>query len=168
MSPCPTRSGSTFLYNAICGLVNPELPSIVTDKPDKVVKIAKNYDVIKSHNLNIGRWDSVLRKHNIEPYFISSERPAINRRLTNKSFKNHLVFQYDELLETDTRSLETIVDHIYEKMRKFLPDYIEMDKDDCLKRLTNMNILVKEIANKPFAYVDPFYQIHGGHRNRSN
>ena len=53
-----------------------------------------------------------------------------------------------------------------EKIRHIFP--FELDREGCLTRIREMNARYNEIKDQPFEYIDPFYEIHGSHRNRGN
>jgi hypothetical protein len=77
-----------------------------------------------------------------------------------------LIFNYDELLETETYSVQDIVNNAYNKLRSFLPDDIELNKKDAVERIQKMNLAYEEIKDQPFSYIDHFFELHGSHRNR--
>jgi len=97
-------------------------------------------------------------------YFVCSERgdKVIDEKYHH--YKNVLIFNYDELLETETYSVEDIVTNAYNKLIGVLPGDIELNKQDAVERIQKMNLVYEEIKNKPFSYADDFYQLHGSHR----
>ena len=58
------------------------------------------------------------------------------------------------------------------KLCEFLPKEVlpetdlDVQKLNIIDRITKMNKLIKDIENRPFAYFDNFFSVHGGHRNR--
>ena len=80
--------------------------------------------------------------------------------------RNVLLFDYNEILETDSYTTDQIIENTYNKLRAFLPETISLDKETCITRIENMNETYKEIENKDFSHVDDFFQLHGKHRNR--
>jgi hypothetical protein len=75
-----------------------------------------------------------------------------------------LIFNYNELLETETYSVEDIINNAYDKLRSFLPDDIELNKQDAIERIHKMNKVYEEIKDMPRSYIDHFYELHGSHR----
>jgi Ni,Fe-hydrogenase III large subunit len=74
------------------------------------------------------------------------------------------VFDFKELNETSDNNLPKIIKHIHDRLKSMMD--IELNIPNGIKRITDMNKLYTEIKTKPFKYVDPFYQLHGSHRNR--
>jgi hypothetical protein len=101
-------------------------------------------------------------------FFICSEREEIGAKIDikYKSYENVIIFNYNELNETDVNTIPIIVNNIYNKLIKCVG--IDLDKELCIDRINKMNICYNEIKNKPFSYIDPFYELHGSHRNRTN
>ena len=164
----PPHTASTLLVNAIYGLI-PELfdKKIIYGIGDyDFESYFKNIIVIKSHNTNI---DELINKYNkkYKIVFICSERQKLNYLIDNKykTYNNVAIFDFDEINETNDYSLNQIVDNIYTKIRKVLPN-IELNKTKCIERINLMNIRYEEIKSNPFSYVDNFFEIHGSHRNR--
>ena len=165
-SPCHT--GSTLLVNALYGLI-PECSNkkIIGLWAKDFEKNFENIIIVKCHNTNI---DELIEKYNkYKVVFVCSERPQKNKLIDPKykKYNNTIVFSYKELNETNNNSLVKIVDNIYKKVKKVLPEDIQLDKTKCIERINNMNIRYQKIKDKPFTYVDPFFEIHGSHRNRS-
>jgi hypothetical protein len=85
-----------------------------------------------------------------------------------------LIIDYNTLLESEFNPVETIVENVYEKIRKFLPPkffepYSEnIMKKNATRRVKTMNALYENIKNKGFSYFDSFYLLHGNHRNRED
>jgi hypothetical protein len=163
----PKHTASTLLVNAIYGLI-PELfdKKIITTRIDNFETYFENIIVIKNHNTNI---DDLIHKYNqkYKLVFICSERQEIGYVIDEKykTYNNVLTFDFSELNETTNNTLIQIADNIYNKVQKVLPD-IELDTTKCIERIKLMNIRYAEIKNKPFNYIDDFFEIHGSHRNR--
>ena len=66
--------------------------------------------------------------------------------------------------------IKEIIDNIYNKLYSILPLYIgcKLNKNNALNRIINMNKRYEEIKDLPFTYIDPFYELHGSHKNRDN
>ncbi len=163
----PYHTASTLLINAIYGLI-PELfdKKIIGIWDNNFEKYFKNIIVIKNHNTNI---DELINKYN-EKYklvFICSERQEKNYLIDQKykTYDNVVIFDFNELNETSNNTIKQIVDNIYNKVQKVLSD-IELDTAKCIERIKLMNIRYDEIKDKPFSYIDDFFEIHGSHRNR--
>lgn len=167
----PPHTASTLLVNAIYGII-PELSNKkIYFKPrnnnnDDFENNFENIIAIKCHNINI---DQLINKYKnkYKLVFICSERQKMNYFINKKykTYNNVVVFDFDELNETNDNTLVQIVDNIYNKVINILPD-IELDKTKCIERIKLMNIRYDEIKNKSFKYVDDFFEIHGSHRNR--
>lgn len=159
----PKHTASTLLINAIHGLI----PALA-DKRIVTGKRFKPFDTIlavKIHNTNI---DGLLRLYpNYQVIFVCSERKQLNLLIDSKYklYRNVVVFDFIELNATESTPLSTVVDTIYNRVAPLLPD-IRLDKASCLERLMAMNKRYDEIKHKPFSYIDPFYELHGSHRNR--
>ena len=160
----PVHTASTFLVNAIYGLI-PEL----FDK--KIIGCwennFENIIAVKCHNTNIDELiNNYKEKYNL--VFICSQRPAKNSLIDNKyqSYKNVIIFNFCELNETNENTLIQIVDNLFNKIKIVLPD-IALDKTKCIERIQLMNKRYQEIKDEPFSYIDPFFEIHGSHRNRN-
>jgi len=187
------HTGSTLLVNLLYGLITPNEPVNgywnIDDKiklytscrlspnligresrSEKVYKpedfeFSSSCCIYKSHNLDI---DAIICKlsDDYRVYIISSERDELVINKKYKLYNNVLVFNYEELLETDTNTLKDIVDNAYDKLILFLPNEIKMIKSDGINRIRSMNKLYEEIKNNDFSYIDPFYELHGSHRGR--
>jgi hypothetical protein len=159
----PQHTGSTLLVNALYGLI-PQLSDkrilgCWTKKLDPL-----DITVLKYHNINIDELSKKYKNYNL--YFVCSERSEkglfINEKY--KSYKNVIVFDFKELNETSDNNLPKIIQHIHDRLKSMMD--IELNIPNGIKRITDMNKLYTEIKTKPFKYVDPFYQLHGSHRNR--
>jgi hypothetical protein len=168
----PYHTASTVLTNALYGLI-PELfnKKVIYDELYDVnhlenMDVDTNIIVIKSHNGDIDKIQKMFQD-TYEVFFVCSERKERGYFLDAKYklYPNAVFFDYDELNETDTNTLQNIIDCIYNKTKDVLK--IDMNVERGKERIDNMNKLYEEIKNKPFEYHDEFYQIHGSHRNRS-
>ena len=167
----PFHTASTFLVNAIYGVI-PELSvkriicEWTNNFPDYFTE--SNIICLKCHNTNLEELTQKY-KDKYRLVFICSEREELNLKIEEKykNYSNAVVFEFNELNETSTNPLSTIVDNIYDKMRK-LPALAEvtLNKASCTERITGMNRRYELIKSKPFSYIDEFYEIHGSHRNR--
>ena len=163
----PMHTCSTLLVNALYGLI-PECSNkrIYGVWNKNFENFFKNIIIVKTHDTNI---DELIKRYsNYKVVFVCSERKEKNKLINPiyKTYDNTIVFSYEELNETENNSLQDIVDNIYIKVKKVLPEDIQLDKTKCIERINNMNIRYEEIKHKPFHYVDPFFEIHGSHRNR--
>lgn len=162
----PMHTASTLLVNALYGLI-PELfnKKIIGVWDDHVETYFENILVIKNHNVNIDELMEKYKQYHV--VFVCSERKEKNYLIDEKykTYENVVVFDFDELNETSTTTLDQIVDCIYNRVKKVLPD-IKLDPVKCMKRIKLMNCRYEEIKNKPFDYIDDFFEIHGSHRNR--
>lgn len=166
----PYHTASTLLINALYGLVPFfKRHRIVTgDEKDAFRYIKNNLLIYKTHDLNLERIQNNLKSNNYTTYFISSERPEKGYLFPNeyRNWENVIVFDYSELNETEENTIENIVDNLIKKIQHIFP--FELDREGCITRITEMNKRYSEIKNESFRYIDPFYEIHGSHRNRKN
>lgn len=160
------HTGSTLLLNLIHGYVCP-----AEEIHWNTEKLIDKYCITKTHDVEIDKWMKKYPQYKM--IFIGSNRenhPKINNKY-NK-YKNVLVIDYKDINETDTNSLEKIVNFTFDKFQTIIPNALRHTNDDTetkqnmITRITNMNKLTEEIKNKPFAYWDRFYGIHGSHKNR--
>jgi hypothetical protein len=164
----PYHTGSTFLVNALYGLIN-EL------KDKKIIgEWVYNYDsyftntiLIKCHDIDI---DGLIKNYNekYNLFFICSERKDKNLFIDDKykSYDNVVVFDFNEVNETETNTIPKIIENIYNKLKNILT--IELNMENAINRIILMNQRYEEIEQQPFSYIDDFYEIHGSHRNRPN
>ena len=166
----PYHTASTLLINAIYGLIPFfKRHRIVCGEENDSFKLMKNnLLIIKTHDLKFDNQINFLKKANIETFFICSERPNKNYLIPEeyRKWESVIIFDYNELNETPENSIENIVDTIIGKIKGIFP--FELDKQGCITRISEMNARYNEIKDQPFEYIDPFYEIHGSHRNRVN
>jgi hypothetical protein len=136
------------------------------------VQRCKNVQVLKSHDVNLDRLTNAFDK-NCRIYFVCSERKALGIHIDEKykSYRNVCCFDYDELNETDTNPLTTIVQTIYDRFSKMIQSanekcLCELSVNGGIERLTAMNTRYEEIKHLPFSHIDNFYEMHGSHRDR--
>ena len=179
-SPCHTAS--TFLINALYGLI-PELNNTKiigfwneNHEDDETYNFEKYFNdiiVIKCHNINI---DNLISKYsNYKLYFVCSERKDTeNTEVIDTKYKlynNVVVFDFNELNETDDNTIPKIIQNIYNKIQGLnintdTNTNIDLNIESGINRITLMNKRYQEIKHLPFSYIDDFYEIHGSHRNR--
>ena len=166
----PYHTASTLLVNAIYGLVPffKRHRIVCADEIDALKYTRNNLLIVKTHYLNFNRQVEQTTKLNMTPIFICSERPDKNYLIPEeyRNWENVIIFDYNELNETPENSIESIVDNIIKKIDKFFP--FVLDREGCITRIREMNARYNEIKDQPFEYIDPFYEIHGSHRNRAN
>lgn len=190
----PKHTASTLLVNALYGIIE-ELKDkkIFSTWDEDFKKNFNNIIVLKSHDLII---DDLIEKYknNYEVYFVCSERAEKNLYIASKYkfYYNLIVFDYFELNETLKNTIPNIINNIYNKLHKLLfkyteviddsslcvvsgstdtgeirvSNFIKLNKESGIQRINNMNNRYNEIKNYSFEYIDPFYEIHGSHRNR--
>lgn len=192
----PMHTASTFLINAIYGLI-PELfnKKIIGIWDENFETYFENIIAVKNHDINIDGLinkyntfrptEAPSHSPSCEPsvlplaspsnntaykvVFICSERKDKGYLIDEKykTYDNVAIFDFNELNETTTNTLIEIVDNIYNKVTKILPD-MELDTKKCIERIQLMNNRYEEIKDLPFSYIDGFFEIHGSHRNRKN
>ncbi len=167
------HTGSTVLINMLHGFIIKNEPVHHVAHFYNISKRIYNNNHIHNNNVNIFK----LHEPNIDEfiemfsdkynlYFVCSERgdKVIDKKYHD--YKNVLIFNYDELLETETYSVEDIVGNAYDKLCSFLPSDIVLNKEDAIDRIQQMNLVYEEIKDKPFSYIDHFFELHGSHRKR--
>tara|TARA_B100000900_G_C20588764_1_gene720746 strand:- start:969 stop:1511 length:543 start_codon:yes stop_codon:yes gene_type:complete len=167
----PTRTASTVLLNLLHGFLipNEEIHWSTETLIDK-------YLITKTHNIDVNSLENKYNKYQL--YFVMSERndDSVNKLIDNKyrTKTNVLIVNYTELNETESNTLDNIIDNMFNKFINFLPQEIipkknkNVFKEDMKKRIEKMNKIKEEIKDKPFSYWDKFTGIHGHHTNRNN
>lgn len=164
------HTGSTLLVNLLHGFFR---------KDEKInwnsEALIETKFITKTHHLNIDEWNFWYNKI-FELYYVVSERKdhkTIDIKYKNKNiYKNILFIDYDEINETKDNTLENICKNIIIKFQNFFPKYMIPNLSDTelfnnvYTRIYNMNKKYEEIKDKDFSYLDEFYLLHGGHRNR--
>ena len=84
-----------------------------------------------------------------------------------RDYSNLIIFDYEEINETPTYTVENIVDGMVHKLSKTIP-HIKFNTQGAVERIKNMNARYEEIKDMPFDYKDDLYAIHGSHRNRNH
>lgn len=183
-SPCRIKNigtCSTILVNALYGMIE-ELhekniigfytatnKQSITDNIKIIEENFKNVAVIKYHEHNINLLTKMYGDK-YELFFICSQRPSCNLFIEKKykSYKNVVIFNYIELNETNENTLQNILDNIYNRLYRLFSNcvFIKLNKEIAINRITNMNKRYEEIKHLPFSYIDPFFEIHGSHRNK--
>ena len=161
----PIRTGSTVLVNVLYGLICKERPVVnIPIGNTSPIIVRDTVSILKTHDTRIDYWTRYFGSHDL--YFITSERG--DRKLHRKyaSRRDILRIQYDDLLETPQYTIDDIVAFVHCKVSRFLPAGIRLDIPAAVERIEKMNMLYETIKDRPFAYYDPFFHIHGSHRSR--
>ena len=168
----PPRTASTLLVNALYGIINELKDKNILGTWSKDWKSTHtSIIVLKCHNINI---DSLIKEYGnkYHLYFVCSERPILKKVINQKykKYPNVISFYYRDLLETPSNTLTKITDNIYNRVSNLLSKHknITLNKQNGLNRIIEMNKKYIEIKDKPFDYVDPFFEIHGSHRDRKD
>lgn len=154
------RTGSTVLTNLVHGFLSPTKPVAPTNN------IIDNM-ITKQHDLD---FQKLLSNKDYNIYLVVSLR----NEKQNDYLKNSkiLYINYNEILMTESNTVEKICNDMYIKFNNFFPDKIKLNLSreeiisNMINRFENMNKKVEELKNKPFSYWDSFYGVHGSHRNR--
>lgn len=156
----PPGTASTVLSNATYGLICPNEPLDIGKGAGDIRK-----DIIVTHDVDIDEWIKRLGPM-FKLYFLVSERREHDKTIQSKyyDYDNLYVFQFEELNETPTYSVDNIIETIYNRLIGKLP--FSLNKETAVKRIKDMNAVYEKIKNEPFTYVDRFYHIHGHHRGR--
>ena len=153
-------SGSTVLVNLLMAYFQPYEGVTFMGKNYYKEDILFNNIVIKTHDKKINEWIN-KHKENFDLYFIISDRNDYDWG-EFYNYDNILFIQYEDILESETNSLENISKEYIVHNRK------KVSIQNGINRINNMNKRYEEIKNKPFEFVDKYYQIHGSHRNNNN
>jgi hypothetical protein len=126
---------------------------------------------VKTHDTNLDRLTSLFQSDKYDLFFICSEREELGAFIDDryKNWYNVAVLSYEELNATESNNVEKIAGTIYDKVREVLKcakEPIVLDWEGGISRINAMNIECEKIRDKPFSHCDPFYHIHGSHRNR--
>ena len=163
-------SGSTVLSNLLMAFFQPYENVIFMGKHFYKEELVHNNIVIKTHDKLIEEWNK--KYENIyDLYYIISDRHDYDWD-TYRNNKKFLFITYEELLENDKNPIEQISINVFNKVNNFLPkEYMIYNRKNIsiqngINRINNMNKRYAEIKDKPFEFVDKYYQIHGSHRNR--
>ena len=166
----PYHTASTLLVNALYGLIPffKRHHIVCGDDKEKLKYMKNNLLIVKTHDLDFKTQTLNLSENELQGIFICSERPKKEYLIPEeyRNWENVYIFDYDELNETPENTIENIVDNIIQKIKHIFP--FELDKQGCITRIREMNDRYALIKDQSFEYVDPFYEIHGSHRNRSN
>jgi len=161
------RTGSTLAYNLLCGLIQPRKNQSLGGPEWTKGKKKDLAFIIKTHS-PINEW--IRCYPDLKLFFVTTERKKYGTGPLSKyhSHPQVAVFKYEKLLETDTYSIEDIVDYAYNTLKTLLPNTVTLNKDDALKRIQMMNEVEQELKDKPYKddEYEPFTGIHGSHRNR--
>ena len=160
------RTGTTLLVNLLYGFLLPEEKiRCLWETHHNITPFHDKCNIYKSHCLDFdGFMQNHREKYNV--FFVCTERDQkkINEKV--KRMSNVLVFDYNEILETEEYFMDEIIENVYQKLQEFLPKSITLDKETCRQRIEKMNEKYAEIENMDFSHVDDFFQLHGRHRNR--
>ena len=159
------RSGSTVLSNILQGLFYPTKPLAfrMFRKQQKIIDALSDNFVIKTHHRNAADVINQACGNTYEYWIISSSRDS---KIYQCAHSNFISFEYEQLLETETNSVEIIVDTVAQKLKAVLPHSIthHMDVNGSINRIKEMNTFYETIKTQRFGYFDNFYCIHGKHR----
>jgi len=163
------RSGSTVLSNILVAYFQPYESLAFMGKYTYSEEFLEKNIVVKSHDKDLDDWlERFGNKYNL--YFIISDRGDYDWS-DYYHYENALFIKYEELLETKDNSLEKISKNVYAKVKEVLPEEFMIQNrektsiQNGINRITNMNDRYTKIKDKPFEYVDKYYQIHGHHKN---
>jgi hypothetical protein len=157
----PVRTGSTVLTNVLYGLLAHSMPVKGFWQWTDVPVFSGNVTIWKSHLLDIDRLAARFSTSH-QVYFVCSERGEL--KMPPHSYSGGVILvQYAVLAQT---SPEDVVDCILARLRNRLPPNLPLSRENAVRRLKEMNKRYESIRDKPFDYIDPFYELHGSHRNR--
>lgn len=158
----PPHTGSTVLCNLVTEFFEKGLPVHF----EKEFILNNNRIVTKSHNINLNLWTQRFPEESL--YFIVSTRDGDKYMQFDEQYKNWpnvLIFRYDELLITEKISLNYICRNVHKKISNFI-SFKGSSVEDLKTRFKGMNDCYEKIKDKPFSYIDDYYNLHGSHRDR--
>jgi hypothetical protein len=162
------RTGSTVLYNVLLGLFEKKDKEFIgIDKYNFLNNIHEKDEnfIFKSHDLNI---DTFIKKYGnkYDLYFISTERDnkTIDKKFHN--YKNVIIINYNNLLETKENTIENIVHNIFNNIKHLFEGRLNYSIENAVTRIKEMNLYYETIKDKPFTFHDNIYSIHGHHRTK--
>jgi len=177
----PIGTGSTLLVNILYGLICSEKPINfdygfleLLEKKQTTLDVYKNFEknflsnnvnIVKTNNLNLELISNTFSKK-YDLFFVCSERDKLKIDSKYYKQKNIVIFNYDDLLETNENRIENIINFIKDKIYFILPKTIELNEKNAIVRIKNMNSLYEFIKEKPITYVDNFYHMHGSDHSR--
>ncbi|MDA7436132.1 FkbM family methyltransferase [Synechococcus sp. AH-601-B19] len=164
------RTGSTLLANIVAGLISKDQPIPFTARfsPKSIPQsLVESYPLIKTHELSLKAWENRLKPIKRDCVFIIPFRGINNLEQLNKDLSSKILLcDYNEFT-----SEGQLLIFFVEKMLKFLKEHgaTQGNKElikNSINRVVDMNYTNKYIEDKPFDYIDVFYQVHGGHRKK--
>ena len=148
------HTGSTLLSNVLYGFFCPKRPINYKRTINRRCQLSK---VVKTHS-NKGFWKDI---RNV--IIVTSVRDG-HPESFGKDDRNIVVVPYEVLLGTEVEIATRVYD-ILSKRVKGLPNR-KRSINRGARRLKAMNIRYLEIQYRTFSFVDPFFHLHGSHRNR--
>jgi len=159
-------TGSTIVANLIHGILAPDEPIHWN-----TARLIDDCLITKTHETDL---DALIARYpNFDLYFIDTGREGYEK--FDKKYRQYervLFIDYNEILETNTNTIKKIVEQFHEKLRSFLPPdtYPPVSEREvrasAVARIEKMNAVVAKLSDMPFSECDPFFHIHGSHRNR--
>ena len=104
----------------------------------KVTKAFLNSFVIKTHKQDVDEIINNYYGNTFDYWIISSNR---GDKIYSCKHPNRISFEYEQLVETTTNSIETIVNTVAQKLKTALPNNItnQMDINASIQRIKTMN-----------------------------
>ena len=155
-------TGSTLLVNILYGLI-PTLHHRYISSEN--IKNNQFIEIIKTNNINIDEHVNKYKYLYKYIYFVCSEKNENKFHPKYKNYTNVLIFNLNELNETEEQSIDHIINNVHDKLLEMIN--INLNKELCINRINNMNIFYETIKDRPFNYIEPFYRIHGSTRNKN-
>lgn len=164
-----TRSGSTLLSNILYGLFQPDEPICFCsmDTHQILSPFIHDHFILKTHSEQPSEINSNFPQYTI--YYVASVRPSrgkINHKKYVKTVPRFIAIDYD-LISGD---VEESVDNVVRTLQQLLPTELMAvaNKETAVGRIKAMNDRYDQIKDLPFVEYDPFFKIHGHHRNRDH
>lgn len=158
----PPHTGSTVLANLVVEFFEKNSPVFFTED----FFIPEDRIVVKSHNVNLDLWVEKFPEESL--YFIISVRDGDDYMQIEQKYQNWpnvLIFNYNEILATNSLTTKCISENVHKKITNFI-DFPGSSSKDLQNRFDNMNECYEKIKNKPFSYIDKYYNLHGSHKGR--
>lgn len=155
------HTGSTVLANCLTEIFDKGKPISCG-----INSLSHKNIVTKTHNIDFDYWTKKYKNEDL--FFFVTHRK--NHKKIDKhymSWGNIVIFQYEEILETESYSVLSICTNIYNKVLSVIENINPESIKDMEARILEMNRVYDQIKDKPFEHYDEYFHIHGSHRGRA-
>lgn len=173
-----THTASTLVANINTGLLEPGQPIFFDESPPPSKIHLKNFINSDRLTLKCHSRGKIILKHiqdfsNSNLHFVYVNRQ--DRFQILNSFKNLTVLDYNKLLYRSESlpdakySLDEVLNYVIDQYKSKINNINKylLNFDSCKSRILKMDETYHKIKNLPFTYYDPFFHIHGSHKNQA-